>query len=727
MKNISRYAASFCVALAACGTAVAQNLTVEDYCDIHQNAPKSIKEMKPMPDGVSYLCVSADGKSIEKYSYKTGKFVETVFSVDNIKGDVKISEFDGYAISENGRYILLWNDTEGIYRYSFRAQHFVYDIARGTMKRVSEGGKQRGAVISHDGCMVAFMRDNNIFISNLDYDTELQITKDGAEGKVINGTPDWGYEEEFGVLNTMRWAPDDSSLSFITFDESQVPVYHFDIYSGYCDPVEEYAKYPGEYVYKYPLAGDNNSRVQVKTYNVDSRVTKVMDLPIGEKDYVPSMEYGGTPDRLMVMILNRDQNDLKLYSVNPGSTVSKMIMHETSEAWLSPSAYQMVDYMADRFVIGSDRTGYRHLYLYDYNGKLTRQLTSGNYYVTAYYGYNPAVKEYFIQTTQEGSSQRNVARVSAQGVKMLNPGKGWESAAFSKGCQYYVRTYSNATTPTQYTLHSLKGKIADLEMNAEYAARYASAPKKEFLSIPNAAGQDMDAYIIKPADFDPSKKYPLLTYQYNGPESQEVKNRWGLDGLYYFADQGYVVACVDGRGTGYRSRAWSDCVYRQLGKYETEDQLAAANYLSRLPYVDSSRMACFGWSYGGYMTLMELTDPNTPFKAGISMAPVTDWRYYDSIYTERYMTTPQQNESGYDTASALLRTGNLNSKLLIMSGTSDDNVHFYNTLKYTSKLTAEGKLFDMVAWTGFEHSLRMCNARVQLYRKVLDFLETRLK
>lgn len=726
--NIARIAftlaSSFIIPTA---TVYANNLTVEDYCDIHVNAPASVKEMKPMPDGESYLCISDNGKAIERYSYKTGKKLDTVFDIATIKGDVKISEFDGYEISANGRMLLLWNDREGIYRYSFNAVHFVYDIARGTLKLVSPSGKQRGAVISHDGTMVAFTRDNNIYISNLDFGTELQITKDGADGKIINGTPDWGYEEEFGIQNTMRWAPDDSSLSFVTFDESRVPTYHFDIYSGYCDPIAEYDNYPGEFVYKYPLAGDNNSIVKVSTYNIDSRITKVMDLPIAETDYVPSMEYGGDATRLMVMILNRDQNDLRLYSVNTGSTVAKLLLEEKSSAWLSPSAYQMVDYGKQSFIIGSDRSGYRHLYEYDYNGMLKRQLTSGNYYVTAYYGYNPQTREYFFQTTQEGSTERNVAKAGKGGVIMLHPGKGWESAAFSSNMQYYVRTYSNVLTPPQYTLHSLKGKIANLEMNTDYAARYANAPKKEFISIPNADGEMMDAYVIKPSDFDASKKYPLVTYQYNGPESQEVQNRWRMDGVYYFASQGYIVACMDGRGTGYRSRKWSDCVYKHLGEYETKDQIAGARYFASLPYVDSERMACFGWSYGGYMTLMELTDPSTPFKAGISMAPVTDWRYYDSIYTERYMQRPQQNQSGYDASSTLPRTGNLNARLLIMSGTSDDNVHFYNTLKYTSKLTAEGKIFDMMAWTGFEHSLRMCNARVQLYRKVLDFLDTQLK
>ncbi len=682
--------------------------------------------MTPMPDGESYLCIGTEGKTIDRYSYKTGKKVETIFDVETVKGDTKISEFDGFSVSDNGRALLLWNDSQGIYRYSFTAQYFVYDITRGTMKRVSSGGAQRGAVLSHDGTMVAFTRDNNIFITNLDFDSERQVTEDGVAGKIINGVPDWGYEEEFGVENTIRWAPDDSTLAFITFNESQVPSYHFDIFSSYCAPKPEYDLYPGEYSYKYPLAGDNNSVVQVKVYNVDSRITKVMDLPIAETDYVPSVEYGGSSDRLMVMLLNRDQNNLRLYNVNPGSTVARLLLTETSEAWLSPSAYQMVDYRSDAFVIGSDRSGWRHLYEYDYSGNLRKQLTSGNYYVTEYYGYNASTREHYFQTTQNGATERNVARTSASGVQMLHPEKGWESASFSKGMQYYVRTWSNAVTPQQYTLHSLKGKIADLEMNEDYAAKYASAPKMELTSIPNAAGEQMDAYIIKPADFSPTKKYPVMLYQYNGPESQEVRNRWSMGGLYYIASQGYVVVCADGRGTGFRGRAWCDVVYKRLGTIETEDQLAAGRWASTQSWADPQRLSCFGWSYGGYMTLMELTAPGTPFKAGVSMAPVTDWRFYDAIYTERYMLSPRQNKEGYDSSSTLLRTPNLKAKLLIMSGTADDNVHIYNTYKFTSKLTSEGTMCDMMVWTGFDHSLRTCDVRSVLYRKVVDFLDSRL-
>lgn len=725
MKNLKNIITATIIALTCCVSSYA--LTIEDYCDIKVNAPASIKEMRPMADGVSYLAISDDGSRIDIYSYKTGKQTGTLFDVNSIKGDIKISEFDGYQLSENEKKILLWNDSEGLYRHSFFAEYFVYDIMRGTMQRVSDGGKQRCATMSHNGRQVAFVRDNNIYIRNLEYNTEIAVTSDGKANEIINGAPDWGYEEEFGIENTIRWSPDDNSLAFIRFDERKVPMFEFDIFSGYCNPKHEYDLYPGQFEYKYPLAGFDNSIVTANVYDVNYRTIKKMDLPMIETDYIPSMEFGGSSDRLMIMVVNRDQNNLKLYSVNPASTVAKLIYTEQSSAWISPAAYQMVTYTDNNFVIGSDKTGYRHLYQYDYNGNLLRQLTSGEFYITNYYGYNAKTKEHFYQSTQLGAINRNVGKVNAKGNMILfNPIEGTESASFSADFKYFVRTYSNATTPTQYTLCTEKAKIADLELNLEYASKYANAPKKEFLKVKNAEGEEMDAFIIKPVNFDPTKKYPLLTYQYNGPESQEVVNRWRMDGIYYFVDQGYIVACVDGRGTGFKSRKWSDAVYRQLGKYETIDQVAGARYFASLPYIDSERVACFGWSYGGYMTLMELSAENTPFKAGISMAPVTDWRYYDSIYTERYMLTPQQNESGYEIASTLNKTDKMNAKLLIMSGTSDDNVHISNTYTYTSKLTSESKIFDMMAYTGFDHSLRMCNARVQLYAKILDFLNTRL-
>lgn len=707
-----------------CATATAAPLTVADYCQPDLTRPVSVKTPMPLADGTSYSAISADGRSIESYSFKTGKKLETLFSLDAQKGDVKIDSFDGYSISDNGRKIMLWQETSKIYRHSFYAEYYVYDTFRGTMQRVSTGGPQRGATMSHDGLQVAYMRDNNLWISNLDYGTDKAITKDGQTNKVINGIPDWVYEEEFGMQTAMAWNGQDNVLAFIRFDESEVPVYSFDNYKSYCDADPLTDVYPESYSYKYPLAGYPNSTVTVLAYHVDNQTVKQMDIPIG-KDYVPSMEFDGTGTNLMVMTLNRDQNSLKLYKVNPGSTVSKVIYTETSDAWLSPSAYQMGEYGAKSFYIGSEKSGYRHLYEYDYNGNCLRQVTKGEWNVTNFYGCDPRTGTVYVQTTQLGPVNRNIAAVERTGkTTILNNTPGTENAWFSSDCRYFLRSYSNAVTPPVFTLCDSRGKqLTEVENNAQYAAKYASAPKKEFLQIPNAEGEMMDAFIIKPADFSASNKYPLLMYQYNGPDSQEVLNVWRMEGIYYLASQGYVVVAVDGRGTGNRSRQWATSVYRRLGQLETKDQLAGAKWMKQQSYIDPERTACFGWSYGGYMTLMELGDPDCTFKAGVAMAPVTDWRFYDSVYTERYMTTPQQNESGYDAASALNRTQHLKGRLLIMSGTSDDNVHFYNTLKYTSKLYSQGTVFDMMALTGFEHSLPKCNARTMLFKKICDFLD----
>ncbi|MBD5298387.1 MAG: prolyl oligopeptidase family serine peptidase [Bacteroides sp.] len=709
--------------------AVASPLTPEDYCDTKRNAPARIKDITPLADGQSYAAISDDGKSIDIYSYKTGKKTGVLFSIDGQKGELKIDEFSGYQLSANGRKLLLWNNVEKIYRHSFTAEYYVYDMMRSTVKRVSSKGPQRGAVISHDGRFVAYERGNNIFISSLDYETDNQITTDGERNKVINGSPDWGYEEEFGMLNSMCWSADDNVLAFIRFDESEVPTYSFDNYRSFCDADPMGDPYPSAYTYKYPLSGYQTAKVSVNTYDLDNRKIKKMDLPITATDYVPLIQFGGADGmRLMVMVLNHDQTNLRLFDVNPLSTVGKQIYSDTStDGWLSPTTYQMVDFATDGFVIASEKSGYRHLYQYDYSGSMRRQITKGDFNVTAYYG-KDNIGRYFMQTTSLGAVNRNIAMVDAKGIfTLLNKEEGTASASFSSDRSYYVQNYSNTQQAPQYRIFSAKGvKMCDLELNEAYMKRFASAPKAELLKVKNDEGEEMDAYIIKPADFDSSKSYPLMMYQYNGPDSQEVTNSWKMGGNNYIASEGFVVAAVDGRGTGNRTRKWAYSVYKNLGVLETVDQLAGARYFASLPYVDSARTSCFGWSYGGYMTLMEMGAKGSPFKAGVAMAPVADWRWYDAIYTERYMLTPGQNSPGYQTSSAMGRTAGVNGRLLIMSGTSDDNVHFYNTLKYSSKLNFEGKIFDMMAYTGFEHSLGMCNARVQFYRKVVDFLKKNL-
>lgn len=715
-----------CLGVAAVGVLSAAALSVEDYCSVSLNSPKGIKEMRPLKNGENFAAISDDGKCIEVFSYKTGQRVNILFSIDEIKGDVKINNFDGYELSANEKKILLWNNTRKIYRHSITADYYVYDILRKTLRPVSADGNQRCATISHDGRSVAYVRDNNLYLSNLEYESYKAITDDGCKGKIIYGAPDWGYEEEFGVLNTIRWSPDDSTLAYMRFDETDVPVYSFDEYGIYNPEKPLGSLYPEDYSYKYALAGYPNSKVEVYAYKIDTGVSKKMDLPIND-GYVPSLEFDASGSNLMAMVVNRDQNVLQLFKVSAGSTVAKLLLTEKSSAWLSPSTYQMVKYYADGFVIASERSGYRHLYEYDYNGNLRRQLTRGDWNVTDYYGRN-RLGTHFFQSTQKGSVNRNVASVSAGKIILLNDSKGTESASFSSNLDYYVRKYSNASTPPQYSICNVTGKVLkNLELNEEYASIYAAAPKKEFLKVKNAEGVEMEAYMIKPCDFDSSRVYPMMMYQYNGPDSQLVLNEWSMDGTYYIASQGYIVCAVDGRGTGNRSRQWAESVYKNLGTYETADQLAGAEYFASLPFVDSQRTACFGWSYGGYMTLMELTDPKCRFKAGVAMAAVSDWRFYDSIYTERYMLTPGQNEEGYKKSSALERIRNLKSKLLLMSGTSDDNVHMYNTMRYAAKLNFDNILYDMMLFPGREHSMREGNARTLLYRKIVEFLDANVK
>ncbi len=724
MKSTNRILTAAAIVISMTGVS-AYPLTVEDYCDLRISSPKKIRDITPLEGGETYAVISEDGKSIDIYSYKTGKKTGELFSIAAQKGELKIEEFEGFKISANGKKILLWNNSESIYRHSFKAEYYVFDTFRSTVKRVSARGPQRGAVISHDGRFVAYTRDNNIFISSLDYETDNQITKDGEINKIINGSPDWSYEEEFGMENSLCWSGDDNVLAFIRFDESEVPTYTFDNYRSFCDSDPMGDPYPSAYSYKYPLAGYGNSKVSVNVYDLDNRKIKKMDLPITDTDYVPLIKFGGADEqRLMVMLLNHDQNYLRIFDVNPLSTVGKQIYTEsTSEGWLSPHTYKIVDFNKDGFVIASDKSGYRHIYQYDYSGAMRKQITKGDFNVTAYYG-KDALGQYYVQTTSTGAINRNIAVVDAKGMmRQLNKGEGTASADFSTNRNYYVQTFSSAVQAPQYQIFTSKGvKTCDLELNEAYMKKYAEAPHREFLKVKNDAGEEMNTYILKPTGFSESKKYPLLMYQYNGPDSQKVLNSWLIDGLNYIASQGYVVAVVDGRGTGNRSRKWAYSVYKRLGVLETEDQLAGARYFASLPYVDSSRVSCFGWSYGGYMTLMEMGAKGSPFKKGIAMAPVTDWHWYDAIYTERYMLTPGQNKSGYMESSAMARTPGVKGRLLIMSGTSDDNVHFYNTLKYSSKLNFEGKIFDMMAYTGFDHSLKKCNARVQLYRKILDFL-----
>jgi len=723
------------VLLAVAVSASALNPSVDAFPGLDKycypgNTPRSVKALVYTSDSRNLLNISEDGKSIVKTDVVRGTSSETIFDVNNTR-EVTIKSIDGFKMSDDGRKMLVWTDSKPIYRRSFTAKYYIYDFhSRILMPLSDKFERQQAPVMSPDGRMCAFMaEDNNIYVKKIDYNTEVAVTTDGAVNKVINGVPDWTYEEEFTTTCSMCWAPDNLTLSFLKYNETEVPMFNFPIYEGTCDADRQYALYPGTFSYKYPVAGQNNSVVTLHSYDVETRKVKNITLPDSRIEYIPRIAYASAPEQLIVTTLNRDQNRMEVYCVNPKSTVAKSVLVEDSKAWIAPETYENMTLLPGSLIVMSGRSGYTHLYQYSYAGAMMRQLTSGNYDVTAYYGTDAAGNHYY-QSTVSGPVNRVVSQVDAKGrVKKLSPEKGVASAQFAPDCSMMLLQYSNSATAPVYTLQTpAGGNKRVLEDNKSYQAAYAGMSVKEFFKMPaDGDTPELNGYMVKPRDFSPSKTYPVIMYQYSGPGSQEVLDRWEAGWQSYFADQGYIVMCVDGRGTGGRGRAFMDAVYKDLGKYETADQLAAARYAATLPYVDPSRIGIYGWSYGGYETLMAVTASGNTYRAGVAVAPVTDWRYYDTVYAERYMTTPAMNEDGYDDSSVLGRVNNLKCRLLVMSGTADDNVHLFNTMQFVSHLQSAGRYCDMFLFPNMNHSINGCDARRVVMARMLDYFNQNLK
>lgn len=707
----------------------ARAFTLEDITS-GKFLPQDVAETYPSTDGVHYYAATNGNTRIVKCEYRTGHEVDTLFDVKTAR-ECDLKSFDGFSLSPDEKHLLIYADSEPIYRRSFKANYYTFEIRRNLLKPLSEGGKQQVAVYSPNGRMVAFVRDNNIYIKKLDYGTEVAVTRDGEQNKIINGAPDWVYEEEFAMTSTLQWSPDDATLAFVKFDESQVPLYSFQLYEGYCPALPEYRFYPGSFAYKYPVAGETNSQVSVFSYTVDTRALKKMNLPLTADSYIPRIQFTPDPNRLAVVSLNRTQNQMDIYTVNPKSGVSKLLLRETDKAWIDEPILDNIAFYPDFFIIASCRSGYQHLYRYNYNGTLARQITRGEWNVSNFLGYDAQSGSYFYESNQEGALYKAIYKMNAKGVETkLSTLKGTNTAEFNPSCTYFINRYSSVDEPLVVTVCDARGKtLRTLEDNASLKALAAQSglPQKEFFTCANAAGDLMNGYILKPANFDPSKRYPVVMSQYSGPGSQSVLDNWKVDWEYYLANQGFIVACVDGRGTGGRSRAYETTVYMQLGKYETEDQVAGAEYMSTLPYVDGNRIGIYGWSYGGYETLMAMSTGNGIYRAGVAIAPVTDWRYYDTIYSERFMRTPQENGDGYRQSAPITHAANLKGSLLIVSGTADDNVHYLNTLQYSAALVEAGIQFDSQIYTNKDHHIRGCNTRHHLYTRVCNFFSDKLK
>lgn len=698
-----------------------------------QNAASTPGSMQFMPDGESFLRISDGGAKIVRYETSTGKELETVLDTSHTR-ESSISRVESFTISPDGSKLLVRSDSEPVYRRSVKGAYHVFEIKRNILRPLSTAfAMQQAPLFSPDSRMVAFVAENNIYIKKTDYNTEVPVTTDGAKNCIINGIPDWTYEEEFSTDCSMAWAPDNTTLCYLRYDESQVPLFTFTRYQGWCHAQSEYALYPGEFSYKYPVAGEKNSSVSVHSYDVDTRKTKEIPLADRNIEYIPRIAFGGaSSERLMLVTLNRAQNRMEIYAANPKSTVAKSILVEEAKAWLNPAAYEDIAFEAESFVLQSERNGWNNLYRYSYAGQQLRAITSGQAEVTAYYG-TDALGFTYYQTVPAGTDasaaiNRVVCRIDRQGKKLetLTPAEGWASASFTPALNYYTVNYSNAATPPVYTLYNGKGKkLRVLEDNAEYASRYASAPKREFFTM-QADGNTLNGYMVRPAGFSASKRYPVIMWQYSGPGSQEVVNRWKMDWDIYAATQGFLVVCVDGRGTGARGTAFRDIVYKHLGHYETIDQIAAANYVASLPYADGERIGLSGWSYGGYETLMGVTATDSPWKAAVAIAPVTSWRYYDTVYAERFMLTPQENADGYTESAPTERAARMACRLLIMHGTSDDNVHLSNTMEFVGALQAADRYCDMFLFPAMNHSIYGCDARALVYGRMISYFSDNL-
>lgn len=687
----------------------------------------------PIPgDGEHYSQMNAEGTQIIKYSFKTGQQVEVLFDATTAR-ECPFKHFDSYSFSPDGSMLLIATETTPIYRRSYTAVHYLYSLKRNlegkinnVVEKLSDGGPQQVPVFSPDGSMIAFVRDNNIFLVKRYFgNSESQVTKDGERNKVIYGTPDWVYEEEFSYNRALEFSADSKMLAFVRWDESQVKSYSFPVFAGDKPHIAAYEKYPGTYEYKYPKTGEANSKVSVHTFDIKSRVIRKIDVPVDEDGYIPRIRFTRDPEKLAIMTLNRHQNRLDLYMANPRSTVCKLVLRDESDKYIKENVFDQIRFYDDHFSFVSERSGYNHLYWYSLSGSLVKQVTSGPFEVKEFLGYDPQEGSFYYTSNEESPLRTAVYKTDRKGKKLkLSTQQGTNSAQFSTDMKYYLNRYTSLDTPMVITLNNNRGQVlttlVDNQKLRNLLAEY-NLPKKEFFSFTTTDGTRLNGWMMKPTDFSPSKKYPALQYQYSGPGSQEVTDAFGISWETFMASQGYVVVCVDGRGTGGRGADFEKCTYLNLGVKEARDQVETALYLGSLPYVDKNRIGIWGWSFGGYMTIMSMSEGTPVFKAGVAVAAVTDWNYYDTVYGERFMRTPQENAEGYKASSAFTRADKLHGRLLLVHGLADDNVHYQNCAEYAEHLVQLGKQFDMQVYTNRNHSIFGGNTRMHLYTRLTEF------
>ncbi|WP_073177663.1 S9 family peptidase [Flagellimonas flava] len=706
-----------CVALSS---AQKQKITLENIWQ-GEFRTEYMDALQSMKDGSHYIVLnfnrSPRSSSLDKYDYTTSKKTETI-----VASSGEVPFFSSYAFSDDESKVLLATEIEPIFRHSRLGIYYVYDITSKSITKVSDS-KIQEPLLSPDGSKVAYVYNNNVYSMDLKSKETKQITTDGSKGTIINGITDWVYEEEFAFVRAFAWNSNGTKIAFLRFDETNVPHFSMDVYGQNL--------YPFQYEFKYPKAGEENATVSLHMYDVSSG--NISNIDLGNQYYIPRIKWKNNPDELSVQTLNRHQNHLKMYTVNASNNSVDLLFEEKDAAYVDITD-NLTFLQDDSFIWTSEMDGYNHIYLYNKDGKLRNQVTQGPWEVTNYYGYDEKRKKIYYQSTENGSINRDVYSIGANGKKKkrLTTEEGTNNADFSASFTYFINTFSDATTPYRFTLNQASdGKeLREIKNNEDLSKKLEGfdMSRKEFSTI-NINGNDLNMWTVKPADFDPNKKYPLLMFQYSGPGSQQVANRWlGSNDFWHqmLASEGYIVACVDGRGTGYKGRDFKKVTYLNLVKHETEDQIAAAKKLSELPYIDENRTGIWGWSYGGHMSTNCLLKGNDVFEMAIAVAPVTSWRFYDTIYTERFMRTPAENPAGYDDNSPFNYPELLKGKYLLVHGSGDDNVHVQNSMRMIEALVQANKDFEWAIYPDRNHGIYGGNTRLHLFSKMTKFVKENL-
>jgi len=719
---------SFSILLFNNANAQKKNITLEDIFKKGVFRSNGVYGLVSMNDGLHYSTSDGDEKDayILRYEYAKESKPDTLVKQSQLIAEGKTISIDDYSFSPDENKMLISSGTEKIYRRSTRQNYYVYDRKTKSITPISSGEKQMYATFSPDGKKVGFVRGNNIFIKDLTSGKETQVTTDGSQNNIINGATDWVHEEEFSFSVAYFWSPDSKKIAYYKFDESNVKEFSFNEFSGQL--------YPSEYKFKYPKAGEDNSIVTIHTYDLSSATDKLMDIGKETNQYIPRIKWTKDANTLSLVRLNRHQNKLDLLFNNATTGESKIVYSESSDTYIDIHQGQgdYVNFTNDKkyFIIMSEKDGFNHLYLYDLNGKLVNQITKGNWDVVSYKGVDEKGETIFYTASETTATEKDIYSIKIDGTskKKISTGKGTNTPEFSNGMKYYINNFSDANTPPVIAIFNEQGKqIRVLENNEGLKKRMLDyrLGKKEMMMFKTTDGVELNAWMLKPADFDPSKKYPVFLTFYGGPGNNAVNNSFGGAGYFWhqmITEKGYIVMCVDNRGTMYRGKAFKDCTYKQLGKFEVADQIEIAKYLGTLPYVDKSRIGTFGWSFGGYLSSLCITKGADYFKMAIAVAPVTNWRYYDNIYTERFMQLPQENASGYDDNSPINFVDKLKGKYLLIAGSGDDNVHYQNTMEMVTALVKANKQFDLFVYPDKNHSISGGNTTLHLYTKMTNYI-----